>query len=73
MPILVRILFLRPLSVSLFTPENPLQIAVLNLFVSLKSRFPNLVVGMVTRDSVKRALANGITANQVIFFCSRYS
>ena len=46
-------------------PDNPLQTAVLNLFVSLKSRYPNLVVGAITRDSVKKALANGITADQV--------
>lgn len=46
-------------------PDNPLQTAVLNLFVSLKYRFPNLVVGMITRDSVKKALMNGITADQV--------
>lgn len=45
--------------------DNPLQIAVLNLFVTLKSRFPNLVVGAITRESVKKALANGITAEQV--------
>ncbi|GJJ09372.1 hypothetical protein Clacol_003594 [Clathrus columnatus] len=44
--------------------DNPLQIAVLNLFVSLKSRFPNLVVGSLSRDSVKKALSNGITADQ---------
>ncbi|TFK94065.1 transcription factor Tfb2 [Polyporus arcularius HHB13444] len=48
--------------------DNPLQIAVLNLFVTLKSRFPNLVVGQITRDSVKKALANGITAEQVISY-----
>ena len=46
-------------------PGNPLQIAVLNLFVSFKSRFSNLIVGTLTRDSVKRALMNGITAEQV--------
>jgi hypothetical protein len=45
--------------------DNPLQTAVLNLFVSLKSRFPNLVVGQITRESVKKALVNGITADQV--------
>lgn len=45
--------------------DNPLQIAVLNLFVNLKSRFPNLVVGAITRESVKKALLNGITADQV--------
>ena len=47
------------------TTDNPLQIAVLNLFVTLKSRFPNLVIGAITRDSVKKALTNGITADQV--------
>ena len=31
----------------------------------MKARFPNLVVGMITRDSVRRALTNGITAEQV--------
>jgi hypothetical protein len=45
--------------------SNPLQIAVLNLFVSLKSRFPNFVTGQITRDSVRTGLQNGITANQV--------
>ncbi|KAI0327817.1 transcription factor Tfb2 [Cubamyces sp. BRFM 1775] len=48
--------------------DNPLQIAVLNLFVTLKSRFPNLVIGAITRDSVKKALANGITADQIISY-----
>jgi transcription initiation factor TFIIH subunit 4 len=38
---------------------------VLNLFVSLKYRFPNLVVGSITRESVKKALDNGISAEQV--------
>ena len=45
--------------------DNPLQTAVLNLFMTLKYRFPNLVVGSLNRDSVKKALANGITADQV--------
>ncbi|KAF9009996.1 transcription factor Tfb2-domain-containing protein [Cyathus striatus] len=40
--------------------DNPLQIAVLNLFVSMKYRFPNL--------SVKKALINGITADQIISY-----
>lgn len=48
--------------------DNPLQTAVLNLFVSLKYRFPNLVVGSITRDSVKKALMNGITADQIISY-----
>ncbi|KAF9558831.1 transcription factor Tfb2 [Agrocybe pediades] len=48
--------------------DNPLQTAVLNLFVTLKYRFPNLVVGSITRDSVKKALMNGISADQIISY-----
>jgi len=44
---------------------NPLQIAVLNLFIAFRARFPNLIVGILTRESVKKALTNGITADQV--------
>jgi hypothetical protein len=47
--------------------DNPLQTAVLNLFVALKYRFPNLVVGSITRESVKKALNSGISAGQVRF------
>lgn len=50
--------------------DNPLQIAVLGLFVSLKYRFPNLVVGSITRESVKEALSSGISADQVCLFPS---
>ncbi|KAJ7138023.1 transcription factor TFIIH subunit p52/Tfb2, partial [Mycena epipterygia] len=46
------------------TLHNPLQTAVLNFFVALKYRFPNLSVGSITRDSVKKALSNGISAEQ---------
>lgn len=52
---------------------NPLNIAVLNLFLSLKSRFPNFVTGQITRDSIKRGLEHGITANQVSRQLSRVS
>ncbi|KAF8963144.1 transcription factor Tfb2-domain-containing protein [Flammula alnicola] len=53
--------------------ENPLQTAVLNLFVSLKYRFPNLVVGSITRDSVKKALMNGISADQIISYLNTHA
>lgn len=45
--------------------SNPLQISILNLFVTLKARYPNLVIGVITRDSIRSALSNGITAEQV--------
>jgi transcription initiation factor TFIIH subunit 4 len=48
--------------------NSPLQIAILNLFVHLKSRFENLVQGVITRDSVRNALSNGISADQIIYF-----
>jgi transcription initiation factor TFIIH subunit 4 len=53
--------------------DNPLQTAVLNLFVSVKSRFPNLVVGAITRDSVRKALLSGITADQIISYLTTYA
>lgn len=48
--------------------DNPLQTAVLNLFVTLKYRFANLVVGSLTRESVRRALTSGISADQIISY-----
>ena len=54
-------------------PANLLRIAILNLFVTLKSRLPNLVVGQLTRESVKSALNKGITANQVITYLTHHA
>ncbi|KAK9330168.1 transcription factor Tfb2-domain-containing protein [Lipomyces starkeyi] len=48
--------------------DSPLQIAVLNLFVHLKSRFVNMVAGQISRESVRKALSNGITADQIITY-----
>ncbi|KAF8485736.1 transcription factor Tfb2 [Russula ochroleuca] len=53
--------------------DNPLQTAVLNLFVTVKWRFPNLVVGAITRESVRKALLNGITADQIISYLTTYA
>lgn len=46
--------------------NSPLQIAVLNLFVHLRSRFANMVAGNITRESVRSAFMNGIKADQII-------
>ncbi|KAI9566833.1 transcription factor Tfb2-domain-containing protein [Boletus coccyginus] len=53
--------------------DNPLEIAVLNLFITMKYRFPNLVVGMLTRESVRRALSNGISAEQIISYLTTHA
>lgn len=48
--------------------DSPLQIAVLNLFCHLKTRFANMVTGQITRESIRNALANGIMAEQIITY-----
>lgn len=47
-----------------YTDSN-LQIALLGLFTELLYRFPNLVVGVMSRDSVRQAFRGGITADQI--------
>jgi transcription initiation factor TFIIH subunit 4 len=53
--------------------SSPLQIAVLNLFVRLTSRFPNLVSGKLTKDSVQRAITYGITSDQIISYLATHA
>ncbi|PWN19820.1 putative TFB2-TFIIH subunit [Microstroma glucosiphilum] len=53
--------------------SNPLRIAVLQLFTHIKARFSNLVLGSLTRDSIKAALAKGISAEQVIAYLSHHA
>ncbi|KAG0346220.1 RNA polymerase II transcription factor B 52 kDa subunit [Podila humilis] len=53
--------------------DSPLQIAVLNLFVHLRDRFPNMVTGVVTRDSIRRALSKGISADQIITYLNAHA
>lgn len=48
-----------------YTNSN-LQVALLGLFCEMLYRFPNLVVSILTRDSVRQALKSGITAAQII-------
>uniref|UniRef100_A0A8C5G0B0 General transcription factor IIH subunit 4 n=1 Tax=Gouania willdenowi TaxID=441366 RepID=A0A8C5G0B0_GOUWI len=45
-----------------------LQIALVALFSEMLYRFPNVVVAQLTRESVQQAIANGITAQQIIHF-----
>ncbi|KAJ5175422.1 General transcription and DNA repair factor IIH subunit TFB2 [Penicillium canariense] len=48
--------------------SSPLQISLISLFTTLKYRFPNLVTGKITRQSVRRAIDMGITADQIISY-----
>ncbi|XP_058475123.1 general transcription factor IIH subunit 4 [Solea solea] len=47
---------------------SELQIALVALFSEMLYRFSNVVVAQVTRESVQQAIANGITAQQIIHF-----
>jgi transcription initiation factor TFIIH subunit 4 len=53
--------------------DSPLQIAVLGLFTQLKYRFANMVVGVMTRDSVRQALMQGITAAQIVGYLTTHA
>ncbi|KAH6565356.1 hypothetical protein BASA50_005389 [Batrachochytrium salamandrivorans] len=53
--------------------DSPLQIAVLSLFISMRVRFANMVIGIITRDSVREALAKGISAEQIITYLTTHA
>lgn len=53
--------------------NSPLEIAILNLFVNLKIRFSNMVCGQITRESIRNALMNGITSDQIIRFLETHA
>lgn len=53
--------------------NSPLQIAVLHLFVKLNHRFPNLVSGKLTKESIQRAIEFGITSDQIISYLSTHA
>jgi len=54
-----------------YTDSN-LQIALLGLFTEILYRFPNLCVGVISRDSCRQAFRGGITANQIIRFLNMH-
>lgn len=53
--------------------ESNLQVALLGLFSELLYRFPNLAVGVLTRDSIRSALRGGITAEQIISYLEQHA
>ncbi|XP_018567144.1 general transcription factor IIH subunit 4 [Anoplophora glabripennis] len=55
-----------------YTDSN-LQVALIGLFTDLMYRFPNLVVGVITRESVRQAFRGGITADQIIGYLKQHA
>ncbi|KAH8732571.1 transcription factor Tfb2-domain-containing protein [Phaeosphaeriaceae sp. PMI808] len=50
-----------------------IQIAILSLFTKLQHRFPNLVSGKLTKESVHRAVQSGITSAQILSYLTTYA
>ncbi|CAD6198116.1 unnamed protein product [Caenorhabditis auriculariae] len=48
--------------------SSPLQLAILSTFTEMTYRFNDMSVGILTRESVRRALQVGITASQIVSF-----
>lgn len=48
--------------------SSQLQIAILQLFCRLSTRYPNMVAGKITRESIRRAVSMGITSDQIVSF-----
>lgn len=53
--------------------DSPLQIAVLALFAELQYHFTNMVVGVLTRESVRQAIHGGLTAEQIIRYLDQHA
>ena len=46
--------------------SSVLQEQILRLFVQMLYKMPHMLIGVITRKSVRNALVNGITARQII-------
>ncbi|KAI9850228.1 MAG: RNA polymerase II transcription factor B 52 kDa subunit, partial [Pleopsidium flavum] len=53
--------------------SSKLQIAVLQLFTRLSTRYPNMVSGKITRESIRRAVAIGITSDQIVSYLNTHA
>lgn len=53
--------------------SSKLQISTLALFCRLHTRFPNLISGKLTKESVQTAVSHGITADQIITYLTAYA
>ncbi len=53
--------------------KSKFQVDIIAHFVRLDYRLPNVVIGVITKKSVKRALENGITAEGIIAYLEQYA
>lgn len=52
--------------------DSRLQIALIALFCEIHYRFPNIVIGLVTRDSIRQALKSGMSSQQIINYLNMH-
>lgn len=50
-----------------------IQIAIISLFTRLQHRYPNLISGKLTKESVQKAVRSGITSSQIISYLTTYA
>lgn len=55
-----------------YTASN-LQIAIIQLFTRCNTRYPNMVSGKLTRNSISHAVSMGITSEQIISFLTTHA
>jgi len=53
--------------------NSPLRISILNLFTKLISRYPNMVSGRLTKESIQKAIERGITSQQIISYLTAHA
>lgn len=53
--------------------SSPLLIQIIGLFASLKTRYPNMLTATLTKSSIQRAIAMGITADQIVSYLSTHA
>ena len=53
--------------------SSPLLIAIISLFATLKTRYPNMLTATLTKASIQSAIAIGITADQIISYLTTHA
>ncbi|KAF2153764.1 putative TFIIH and nucleotide excision repair factor 3 complexes subunit [Myriangium duriaei CBS 260.36] len=53
--------------------SSPLLIQIIALFASLKTRYPNMLTATLTKTSIQRAIAMGITSDQIISYLTTHA
>ncbi|KAI9723063.1 MAG: RNA polymerase II transcription factor B 52 kDa subunit, partial [Chrysothrix sp. TS-e1954] len=53
--------------------NSQLRIDILSLFAKLGFRYPNLVTGRLTKESIQRAISRGITSQQIISYLAAHA